>query len=261
MKLLRFAFVGLALIVTGCIDVDQQWIINRDGSVRMEMSFSMAEQTIDQLKGVNRLEDEIARMSGETPGPKKPPDLLDLFLDPNVGRLREELKKYEPYGVRVESLMVETQSSRRYVRMALYMRDLAALAKTTFFQEHGFSLTKTAEGDYNLYRESETLTTDPGVDLTTPEMTKVLMPFLGGFKVLVKVTTPAPIKRTSAPKHTMHTATWYYSYNDDPTAFSAFHNHRMMIAFSGKDMNLPEITSSRSGSRSPVTASPPATPR
>jgi hypothetical protein len=259
MKLLRFALVGLAVAVSGCIDVDEQLMINRDGTARMDLSYSMAEQTIDQLKGIARLEADMAQAAGEKPAPKPAPDLLDLFLDPNAAQLREELKKYESC-VRVDTLSVETQSARRYVRLSLYMKDLAALAKTDFFQKHGFSLTKNAEGDYTLYRESETLTTDPGVDLTTPEMTKALMPFLGGFKVLIKVTTPGTIKQTNASKRTTYSATWYYNYNDDPAAFAAFHNHRLLVEFRGKDVSLPDIASSRAGARGAGAPPPPARP-
>lgn len=124
--------------------------------------------------------------------------------------------------------------------MKLTFKNLANVAKADFFQKNGFSLSKTADGNYTLQREAA----NGNVNLLSPDMVKLFSPMLAGFNVALNVSVPGKILKTNAHKTSpqTNTATWSYDYDKAPNAFSAIQNQSFSIVFDGKGLNLPTIT-------------------
>lgn len=238
MAALALGAVGSA----GCIRVEQSLTLREDGSAAFDVSYSMAEQTITQMKAVRKLRDQLAAADGTATPEEWQDKFVYLLLDPVEDTLRGELAKYQKHGVTVEKLQIETRNAWRHTKLTLACADLKALSATDLFKEYGFSLTKTDRGDYLFRRGTDRPGSDPPPDFSEPETHRLLVPIVGGFNVMLSVTVPGRIMESSATRHSLYTASWAFDFDRDPNAVAAYARHQMRITFQGRGLNLPEIT-------------------
>jgi hypothetical protein len=235
------AIVAAAVWGAGCIRVEQSLTLREDGSAGFEVSYSMAEQTVTQMKALRKLRDQLAAAEGITVTNEWQEAFVHLLLDPSEDALRGELAKYRKYGVTVEKLQVETRNAWRHTKLTLALTDLKALATSDLFKEYGFSLSKTERGDYLFRRGPDKPDTAPPPDFSDPETNRLLVPIVGGFNVMLGVTVPGRILESNATRHSLYTATYVFDFDRDPNAVAAYTRHRMQITFQGRGLNLPEI--------------------
>jgi len=240
MKVLQTILLCAAVFCAGCLKLDQKMVIEKDRSGRFEVKYSMAEQTIDQLKAMLKLEEQMARISGEAIERTRDDKLMLLFLDPVSDDIHRELDKYKEYGLKIDELKVDTGGAARHVNLNLTFRDLAEVAKADFFPAYGFSLVKDDQGNYVLHRPAP----NEGGEMPPPvndETARLLTPMLGGFNVALSITAPGKILRTNAHKKSLYTAMWTFDFDRNPNAVTALDNQAMTVIFSGNELNLPQI--------------------
>ena len=109
----RFALLFICLAAaSGCIKVDQTLELKRDGSGTLDVSYSVPEQTITQIKAMLKLERELAIAAGESAKTYKEDEYTRLVFIPVEELLRKKLKEFEPFGITVSTLKVSSRSGR-----------------------------------------------------------------------------------------------------------------------------------------------------
>jgi hypothetical protein len=231
----------VVLAAAGCVDVHTVFTLREDSSGFFEAAYTVSEEVVNQFRAMYKVKAELARATGRTePAPLDP--AVPFLLEPNEDRIRSELKRYEANGIAIDTLKVDVLNNKRRVQMKLRFRSLSELAKADFFPEYGFSLKRTTEGNYHLFREGYEVESDSVTDLSDPATTTMLAPFLSGFRVAIKVVTPGAIMESNASRPSQFAATWLYDYERDPNALLLLQATDMKILFEGEGLRLPQIT-------------------
>ena len=231
----------LATFASGCIRSESKLVLNADGSAEFEISYSMAEQTITQLRAVRKLRDDLRAAAGDTSPDDWQNAFLQAFTDPVEARVREELAKYEPYGVTVEKVDIQARNAWRYALIKVKCSDMAALGKTHLFKEYGFTLTRNPDDTYLMARDQNCV--EPGVkpDFDDLETARTLGSVLAGFSIGISVQVPGRIIKNNASNVSLYSADWDFDFNRDRNAMTAFQNHKLRLQFQGKGLNLPAL--------------------
>ena len=241
MRTLRLAFALVLTVACGCIRLDQALTLREDGSGRLEVTYTISEQTIEQLRAIYKLREDMDGAAGRETQFTFGQRFLRMYLEPELGELREDLKAYERYGVTVDKLTVESRGASRHVAIKLNFSSLAEVAQTPLFKQYGFSLSKNADKDYVMARAPMDRSPLPETDLSNAEATRVLSPLLSGFRVTMRVTTPGAIRATNAPKRSLRTAEWTFDFSDDPYALRTLQRIGPRVTFSGRGSDLPAV--------------------
>ncbi|MBN2302751.1 MAG: hypothetical protein JXN60_09580 [Lentisphaerae bacterium] len=223
----------------GCIEAEQILTLAKDGSGTYELSYTIPEQTITQMKGVAQLERDISIAASNEKHRENSYDYTQLVLDPSENKIRSAIAKYAEFGLSIEQLRIQVKNAQHEVLLKVNFNDIAKLAETDFFAVHGFSLQKDQNGRYILSR--------PGIGNQfqpkelTPETIRTLTPILRGFKILTRIYTPGAIIRANSHRVGRYSATWNFDFDIDPNAMLNFQKQTIRILFDGKDISLPEI--------------------
>jgi len=239
-RLRGIAAAGL-LLSAGCLKFEGQLSLKEDGSGTLELSYSLAEQTITQIEAMHKLRHDM-EVAANTNAPAMQSVGFDHYLfNPQKDEIMTKLKEYESLGIVVEKMDMKSMDIRRNVNLKIRFESLSALAKTDFFQAFGFSVTKDAQGNYVLERSPSGPTTAVKPDLSDPETLRVLSPLLNGFSVAFTVNAPTRILRTTAPITAPYSASWRFDFDRDPTALSALQNQRFQLVIEGRGLTLPNV--------------------
>jgi hypothetical protein len=231
----------LAALVSGCIRSDSKLVLNADGSAEFEINYSMAEQAITQLRAVWKLRDDLRLASGDTSPDEWQDAFLQVFADPTEARVREELAKYEPYGVTAVKVDIQTRNAWRYAAIKVKCADLASFGQTHLFKEYGFTLTRNPDDTYLMARDQDCMDAGAKLDFNDPETASTLGSILAGFNIRISAQVPGRIISNNASRVSLYSADWDFDFNRNRDAMEAFQNHRLRLQFQGKGLNLPAL--------------------
>ena len=232
----RIISAFLLSTLTGCLQVDQTLVLEKDGSGTLDLSYAMSEETLQQWQGVAR---QMLGSSGPDDGsPVMPFDFSDQ-------EIRADFKEYEGDGVILRSVQSETRDGWKTRRLRIGFRSLAGVARTGFLADRNISLVKDANGNYvftqqpggdgNLPPELSALA-EPGAEALFSDMMK-------GFKAAVRVKTPGRILETNAPEKEDRQAAWTFDLDRDPQALQKVQVASLRIVFEGKGLDIPAFHS------------------
>jgi hypothetical protein len=234
----HYSVFVLALLVAGCIKLDQTLTIKPDASGTLDVNYSISEDAVVQAKAALKLKQQMTMESDRGPADVMDGEIGRVFLNPVEDEIRKEVGKYAKNGLKVDSLKVTTKDGWRTVKMRLSFKDLGSVAKTDFFAENGFTISKDSTGNYVLLREAS----GHNAYLLNPDMMQLLTPIMSGFNVVVNVVVPGKILKTSAHRTSGNTATWSYNFDRAPDALLALQSQQFSIVFESKGVSLPTIT-------------------
>jgi len=233
MKALRLFIPLLAVLVSGCLKLDETLSIHEDGSAAIDLSYAISEQAVNQMKTLLKVRSQMAVLSGEESQARN--DHSELFLNPIEQNIRREIQKYEKFGVRIERLKVQAHDNWRQVDLKISCRNLAEMAKTDLFSQYGFSLSKDSDGNYTFFRDRENSNEASSANLPDAETLKMMTPVLQGFKAVFRINTPGKILKTNAHVTDPYNALWAFDFDRSPDAIVALQDQQFSAVFEGKD--------------------------
>jgi len=235
MKIFRFLLV-LAVVAafSGCIKVDQTLTISENGSGMLNLSYSMKEQTIQQMESMSQMQG--AQSGSESKADEKPFD-----FDPES--VKKELEKFKDQGITVKSVTTESANGWKTMNVKLAFDDLASLAKTDFFKENKLTLKKNAEGNYVFKQASKSAGAGAEMDDKKMDdaMIKQMAPMFAGMKISHSIQVPGKILSSNATKTEGNTASWVFDVDKDPSVLAKIKDMNMEIVFEGADVELPDM--------------------
>jgi hypothetical protein len=222
--------IGLAVLValTGCIKMEQDITLNKDGSGNFKLMYGMSEQTINQMKA-------MAQMGSEE-GVEVESDNDFEFDEAEVRSKFEALKEQ---GITLESVKSETKDGWKYMHIDFDFQDIARLNEAEVAGDSPISIAKNAEGNYVV--TSKMGGGDMGMEDTDAEQIKAMLPMLAGMRLALKVTIPTKIISTTAPVKTENSAEWVFDADTDPDSILKMGQTKMEIVFEGAGVTIPEI--------------------
>jgi len=242
------------LFFNGCIQLEQDLTIRDDGSGTFTLQFAIADEMVNRVQAMRKLEHDLEAVSGESLGVPASKDLTTLLFNPTQAALESKLKEYEPLGISVEKLEVKSREARRQVSIKLAFKNIREAARADVFQEYGFSLLRRPDGNYLIYRGSAS--PQPGATRPSdPETERLLTPFLEGLSLSFTVHTPGKILATTAPIKGPYSATWLFEFNRDPNVLLTLQNQTFSILFEGEGLKLPTFSVPQQNSQK-VSAAP-----
>jgi len=230
-KMALLGILGFVLIISGCIEYDEDLVFNEDGSGTVKVKYSVSEQ----LAAMMGMSEQNDKEKGEMPLEKDKVEAL--FKDNECFELSD--------------LKVEVSEGRRIVSFNLKFKDYKELEKTEFFAwKEGFTFKKNEDGTFLYERKSEKMGEMTGqtpaeeekkeegkeegektdaekaaeeaakkMEEASKEMARAMMKGMtaqfGLPKIVFKVTLPKEIAETNADSHEGKTANWKFEYKFD----------------------------------------------
>jgi hypothetical protein len=241
MNTLRFLAACLVITVTGCIKVDETLTIEKNGSGNLELLYTIPEQTVSQMKSMFKLRDQMDAILGQAMPPTTEDILQRVFFDPSEDQIKQTLRKYEQFGVTIDTLKIEARNAARNVKLKVIFTDLARVSKADFFPEHGFTLARNQADNYVFFRAPENQENGYDRQNLGQDTAGLLSPILNGFRVSLKVNTPGKVLESNANRRTLYNAAWIFDYEKDPDVIKTLQTQTMKIVFDGKGLQLPEV--------------------
>lgn len=229
MKIIRtLVMMALVTFTIGCLRMEQNIVINRDGSGRFEMTYGMQEQMVRQMEAMQAM--QAFEENGDD-------DEVSPF-NFNLDQVRESMKKYEEHGLKVRNVSSETKDGWRYMKIQLEFESIAALAKTDFFEDSNMKLNKV--GDRYVF-EMKSAEEEEEEDEMSAQMMAQMAPMFAGMRVAMNIRVPGRIVEHNATEVKGQTASWVFDVDEDPGAYQKIQQMNIRVVFEGEGIELPSI--------------------
>ena len=246
MRYLRWiGIMGLALIVAGCVKVDQTITLDKDGSGTLEMRYGMSEQTIAQLEAMQQMSQGMGEEGAAGAEDESP-------FEFDEEQVRRDFEADKPEGVELVALSSENVGGWKYINMTLKFDDLEALKRTEFFEDSNLSLVRDGDGNYVLTQTSGDDAVGDMGDMgdmggdgeeMQAQMMQQMSAMFAGLRIVTSVVVPTKIIDTNATEVEGDKASWVFDIDEDPAVLSKLDNTKMRVVFAGEGLSLPEVHS------------------
>ena len=230
----------------GCIKAEPVLTIRPDGSGALELDYSISEQASRQFKAMFKLQEQLAAAREEEVSIDRQCTSF-LFIEPDQTRIQKKLEQYKKLGISVQSIKVDTSGTWRTVNLKVSFKSIESLSKTDLFPTFGFTLMKNQAGDYVMQHVNPNASQVEKPDLSSPATVKELSSILAGLSVSIKVNTPGQILRTNGQQSMANSVSWDFDFNRNPSALVDLQTKALIVEFSGKDLNIPEVKGLEAG--------------
>lgn len=244
MKLGRYlGLLAVGLLLAGCLKVEQTLTINKDGSGLLAMDYGMSQQTIDQMKAMQKM----AQAAGATNSEQ---DKAAFEFDEK--EIMGKFKDMEKDGIKLVKLDSEVTNGWKYIHALISFTSLEKMQKAEFFDNNLLSLKKRADGNYELVQNSNAeYGTAEETGMNNQEMQDAMLqqmaPMLKGMKIVLRVKVPGKVIETNANEKDDNSVAWIYDIDKDPKDLQRLQRASMRVVFEGQGVTLPEIHSSAAG--------------
>lgn len=210
-----FFLVWASLFLSGCVHLDEYIQINKNGSAKIVITYSMP------LKGLPLLKDSDAVLS-ELNGSKEKVEMPRIF---DEKKLRAHFEKYK--GVDVISLRVNQEDDRVITFFNIYVEDFRAALREGLFPYT--SLEKDKDKKNYIFSARYPF------NLNKLKSNKKLIEVMNEMKVTFKIKTPSAITETNATKKLANMAIWEYSAKGTPFTKS---EGRFVVKFESSQLSF-----------------------
>jgi len=205
----------LPLLAAGCLQLDGELTIGTDQSASLQLSYTLGDQAMEQLRVAAAAADRLAKAAGEPVGPSAD-SAARVFGNPSEADIRNYMRSLSAYGIQCSEVRITSGGARRTVRMAVSFEDLARAARAPLLQAAGITFRKNEDGSFELKRVAQD---NSGTNLlASAETVREVTPVFAGFRTNFRVKTLGRIMTTSARKHTQHSAVWEHDFNRTPSS-------------------------------------------
>jgi len=197
-----FSLIVVAAMLSGCVKVEQDLVLNPDGTGTLKFVYGVKDQDLQRMKQV------ATQMAAIDPTlVKEDVDWLTAF-DETV--IRREWDKVDHEGVTLDQVKTELSGGWRYMTANINFENLQKLFDCGMIKDCHVALTRGPDGQYgfqqniNLNKSMKSL--PPGMDLKT--MGPMLAMLMQDFEAVLKVEAPGRIIRSNADRTEGRQAIW-----------------------------------------------------
>jgi len=220
-----FSLVAIVAL-TGCIKMEQDITLNKDGSGNVKFVYGMSEQTLKQMEAMKQ-------MSQSEDGAEADDDNPFEF---NEDEVKKEFEAMKDQGITLNSVKTTKEDGWQYMNIDFDFKDVTKLEDTSVFEN--VTIIKNADGNYVVSSKMDN--DDMGGDAGAEQM-KAMLPMLSGMRIAIKINTPNAIISTTAPIKSKDSAEWVFDVDKDPDSFLNMSKTDMEVVFGGDGCTIPEI--------------------
>ena len=216
-----------ALLLAGCIKVDQELALNADGTGAFHVRYGMKQETISQIEAMAKAN---AAESGNGAAPQMP-----FHFDEK--QVRKDFEVYQQDGVTLDSYKAEDVDGWKFVELRMKFLTLAGLMKTEFLADRKMALTRDAKGNFVLEQKPDS----PHVPQKTaddPAVQAMMQEMMRGFHAGMSVRVPGDVIESNGSA-TGRVVSWVFDLEKDPQALSKAQQLNMRVVFGGDGIRLP----------------------
>lgn len=216
----------LIFFLGGCLKMEQEVTLNKDGSGKVDLMYAMSEQTVQQMKALA----EMAKQQGGEGASEQ------NFPEFDEARVKEKYAALKDKGITLKSVKAEKKGGWQYMYVTADFKDISRVKDMDEFKDSSLTITKDADGNYVI---DSGMSRQEGMD--NPEQMKAMLPMLAGMRIKMKFNTPGKIIETTAPIKGNKSAEWVFDVDKDPDTFMKMSKSEMKIVFDGKGCTIPEV--------------------
>jgi hypothetical protein len=230
------ALTAVALAVTGCIKIDSTLDLNADGGGKWHLIYSMPPHMIKQVQNAAILAAELRAAGGETNAVPEPLDLPMLFDEVVI---RNRFVPLAEQGITLDRVEIKPRAGWPTVDLRVGFKSLESLLRLPFFADCGATYRREADGTGRLTMVAPRLGLAEKVpDLTPPDVSMSVAPFLRGLTVVSRVGLPGEIRNTNAGVTDGRRATWEWDFDRDAMAMNRLNQAKMIVIFDSVGTSL-----------------------
>lgn len=218
------------IALTGCIKMEQDITLNKDGSGNVKFVYGMNEQTINQMKAMQEMSKNMGEEGGEPADDDNP-------FEFDEAKIKKEFEDLKEQGITLNSVKTTEKDGWTYMNIDFDFEDVSKLTNTDVLEN--VSITKNAEGNYVITSKMDG--NDMGGEDANTEQMRAMLPMLAGMRIAIKINTPTSIISTTAPIKTKDSAEWVFDVDKDPDNFLNMSKTNMEVVFEGKGCTIPEV--------------------
>ena len=223
---LSAAVLAAAALAAGCLRVDEDIVLNADGTGHLTARYTVAPAMLDRIAAA-------ARSATNQPG-VPPPAGAAALLQIDEASVRKEFSAFSDLGLSLRDLRVEETGGVRSVRVEVDFRDLAGLARSEFFASPALTLTQAPSGHFVLSQEAPLAQSLAGDLRARPgEVDAAMAALFKDFQATIRVTVPGDIVATSAASRSGRTAAWTFDVARAPGDFARARTQPLTVEFKG----------------------------
>ena len=208
----------LAMLVTGCVQTDQQLVLDDDGSGLFIVRYAVP------------LPDNTGKESaGLVP------------WDPAL--IRADFRRYETFGVHLQSVETKREDGWQRLDLSVTFTTLNGLVKTAFFAERTLSLRRNNKGHYilTLVRAPESAAAGNRLELGEFRPEALGNDALKGFCANFEIEAPGRLVEHNGQSISDRRARWVFSGDSDTNVMQNLRDAYFRVVFEAGDLRIPEI--------------------
>ena len=217
------------IALTGCIKMEQDITLNKDGSGNVKFVYGMSEQTIKQMDAMKEMSKSMAEEGAEAED--------DNQFEFNEDEVKKEFEAMKDQGITLNSAKTTTADGWKYMNIDFDFKDVSKLDDTPVFEN--VSIIKNADGNYVITSKMDS--NDMGGGDEGAEQMKAMLPMLSGMRIAIKINTPNAIISTTAPIKSKDSAEWVFDVDKDPDSILNMSKTNMEVVFGGDGCTIPEV--------------------
>jgi len=227
MKKLIWVLTLVSMIaLTGCIKMEQDITLNKNGSGNVKFVYGMSDQTLKQMEAMKQMSQSEDGAEDEDDNP----------FEFNEDEVKKEFEAMKDQGITLNSVKTTKKDGWQYMNIDFDFKDVTKLDDTPVFEN--VTIIKNAEGNYVVSSKMDS--DDMGGDAGAEQM-KAMLPMLSGMRIAIKINTPNAIISTTAPIKSKDSAEWVFDVDKDPDSFLNMSKTDMEVVFGGDGCTIPEI--------------------
>ena len=229
-----------ACLFNGCLKLEQVINLRPDGSGSLDLKYNLAESSVNQFRAMLQLRDRLAAARGGSAVSEFEHSLANrVFLNHSEEQVRNYLRTFEPDGIRVDTLRIQSTGGWRQTHLILQFDNLQRALQSDLMRDARLSFRRDRQGDYRLYRPPENTSTNQPLLMNDADI-RMLSPMLAGFNVSIRLNVPERIVRSNAHRKDATTVQWVFDFDRNPQALTALQNQVFDTTFDGSKLNLAE---------------------
>ncbi len=228
-KLIWVIGLGTIVALSGCVKMEQDITLNKDGSGNVKFMYAMSEQMISQMEMMSQM------------GTEEGMEVEDDGMEFDEAEVRKSFEELKAQGITLNSARSETKGGWKYMHIDFDFKDIAQLGDTEAMGESPVTISKNEDGNYVITSPMGGDDIGIGEEEMDPAQMQMMLPMLAGMRISVKITTPTDIISTTAPVKTARSAQWVFDADDDPESIMKMGQTKMEIIFDGQGVSIPEV--------------------
>ncbi len=228
-KLMWVLGLGAIVALSGCVKMEQDITLNKDGSGNVKFMYAMSEQMISQME-------MMAQMGAE-----EDMEVDDDAMEFDEAKVRKSFEELKDQGITLNSVRSESRGGWKYMHVDFDFQDVAKLGETEAMGESPVTITRNEDGNYVITSTMGGEDIGLGDEEMDPAQMQMMMPMLSGMRIAVKINTPTNIISTTAPVKTARSAQWVFDADEDPESIMKMGQTRMEVIFDGRGVSIPEV--------------------